>query len=59
MAIYSRGSFGQISQYCYPNHLSLWERYTGVSKNYDPEVDYRQKINDLHKDYSGEGGEEI
>ena len=29
------------------NHLSLWERFRGVGKYYDPELDYRQKIDEM------------
>lgn len=35
----------------HPNHLSLWERWGGVGRGYDPDMDYRQKINDLRKDW--------
>lgn len=35
----------------HPKHLSLWERWRGVERRYDPDMDYRQKINDLRKDW--------
>lgn len=35
----------------HPKHLSQWERWRGVGRGYDPEMDYRQKINDLRKDW--------
>lgn len=35
----------------HPKHLSLWEKWRGVGKGYDPEMDYRQKINDLRTDW--------
>lgn len=35
----------------HPKHLSLWERWRGVGRGYDPDMDYRQKINDLRKDW--------
>lgn len=35
----------------HPKHLSLWERWRGVGRGYDPEMDYRQKISDLRKDW--------
>lgn len=46
---------GQADEYhgiaIHPKHLSLWERWKGVGKWYDPEMDYRQKIHDLRKDW--------
>lgn len=35
----------------HPKHLSWWEKWKGVGKGYDPEMDYRQKINDMRKDW--------
>ncbi|KAK4240332.1 major facilitator superfamily domain-containing protein [Achaetomium macrosporum] len=37
----------------HPKHLSLWERITGVGKNYDPELDIKQKIEDLREEWAG------
>jgi hypothetical protein len=30
-----------------PKHLSVWERLRGVGKDYNPELDYQQKIEEL------------
>ncbi|CAJ2501992.1 Uu.00g048450.m01.CDS01 [Anthostomella pinea] len=35
----------------HPRHLSLWERWTGVGKNYHPELDTKAKIRDLRSDW--------
>ncbi|KUI68014.1 hypothetical protein VM1G_02595 [Cytospora mali] len=35
----------------HPNHLSLWERWMGVGRYYDPELDLKQKIEDLRRDW--------
>lgn len=35
----------------HPRHLSLWERFRGVHKNYDAEVDYRQKVEEMRRDW--------
>lgn len=35
----------------HPKHLSLWERFRGVGKHYDADLDYRQKIEDLRRDW--------
>ncbi|KAK7731005.1 hypothetical protein SLS53_008876 [Cytospora paraplurivora] len=35
----------------HPNHLSLWERWRGVGRYYDPELDLKQKIEDLRRDW--------
>lgn len=32
-------------------HLSLWERFRGVHKGYDPKVNYRQKIEEMRSDW--------
>lgn len=46
---------GQADEYhgiaIHPKHLSLWERWRGVGRGYDGEMDYRQKINDLRRDW--------
>jgi len=36
----------------HPAHLSLWERLMGVGKNYDPELDRKQKIEDMREEWS-------
>lgn len=35
----------------HPKHLSLWERMRGVGKHYDPELDYKQKIEEMRADW--------
>ena len=35
----------------HPKHLSLWERFRGVGKHYDPDADYRQKIEEMRHDW--------
>ncbi|KAK4660317.1 hypothetical protein QC762_117920 [Podospora pseudocomata] len=37
----------------HPKHLSLWERLRGVGKNYNPELDRRQKIEDIREEWEG------
>ncbi|KAI1470210.1 MFS general substrate transporter [Daldinia caldariorum] len=35
----------------HPQHLSLWERWTGVGKNYHPDLDMKAKIKDMRADW--------
>lgn len=35
----------------HPKHLSLWERFRGVGKHYDPDLDYKLKIEELRGDW--------
>lgn len=35
----------------HPTHLSMWERWTGVGKFYNPELDYQSKIDDMRRDW--------
>ncbi|KAF8855544.1 MFS general substrate transporter [Acephala macrosclerotiorum] len=35
----------------HPKHLSLWERFRGVGKSYDPELDRQQKIHDMRAEW--------
>jgi len=35
----------------HPKHLSLWERFRGVGKYFDPELDYKQKIEEMRLDW--------
>ncbi|CAN6623998.1 hypothetical protein TRVA0_009S02674 [Trichomonascus vanleenenianus] len=35
----------------HPQHLSVWERLRGVGKNYDPELDYKQKVNEMREEW--------
>ena len=35
----------------HPKHLSLYERWRGVGKHYDPELDYKQKIEEMRSDW--------
>lgn len=34
-----------------PQHLSLWERICGLGKNYNPEIDLKQQIEDMRADW--------
>lgn len=35
----------------HPAHLSLWERWMGVGKNYHPDLDMKAKIRDMRTDW--------
>lgn len=35
----------------HPKHLSLWERLRGIGKNYDPKLDYEQKVSELRGEW--------
>lgn len=35
----------------HPKHLSLWERFRGVGKHYDPDLDYKQRIEEMRKEW--------
>ncbi|KAI6093884.1 MFS general substrate transporter [Hypoxylon rubiginosum] len=35
----------------HPQHLSLWERWMGVGKNYHPDLDMKAKIRDLRAEW--------
>jgi len=35
----------------HPKHLSLWERFRGVGRHYDPDADYRQKIEEMRGEW--------
>lgn len=35
----------------HPQHLSVWERLRGVGKNYNPELDYENKINEMRAEW--------
>jgi hypothetical protein len=35
----------------HPHHLSLWERFRGAGKHYNPQLDYQQKIEDMRKEW--------
>jgi len=34
-----------------PKHLSLWERMRGVGKNYNPELDYQQRVEEMRHEW--------
>ncbi|KAF4485671.1 inorganic phosphate permease [Fusarium agapanthi] len=34
-----------------PTHLSMWERFRGLGKNYDPEADWRAKVQDMRTEW--------
>jgi hypothetical protein len=35
----------------HPKHLSVWERFRGVGKHYDPDLDYKQKVEEMRGDW--------
>lgn len=35
----------------HPKHLSLWERMMGAGKSYDPDLDYKQKIEEMRAEW--------
>lgn len=35
----------------HPQHLSLWERFRGVGKHYNPELDYQQRIEEMRGEW--------
>lgn len=35
----------------HPKHLSLWERFRGVSKSYNADLDYKQKIEEMRGEW--------
>ena len=35
----------------HPKHLSLWERWRGVGKNYNAEEDYKQRVEEMRADW--------
>jgi hypothetical protein len=35
----------------HPKHLSMWERFRGVGKNYNAELDFQQKVEEMRKDW--------
>jgi MFS family permease len=35
----------------HPKHLSLWERMRGVGKHYDPDLDYKQRIEEMRGEW--------
>lgn len=34
-----------------PKHLSLWERMRGVGRQYDPELDYQQRVEEMRHEW--------
>lgn len=40
----------------HPKHLSVWERFRGVGKYYDAELDYQQKIEEMRADWEASQG---
>jgi len=35
----------------HPKHLSLWERFRGAGKSYNPDLDYKQKIEEMRAEW--------
>jgi MFS family permease len=43
----------------HPRHLSMWERWTGVGKNYNPELDRPSKIADMRSEWEAKQEEKM
>jgi Sugar (and other) transporter len=43
----------------HPRHLSYWERWTGVGKQYDAEIDYQQRIEEARLDWEAAQRERV
>jgi len=39
--------------------LSLWERFRGVGKNYNPDLDYKQKIEEMRGEWERQQEERV
>jgi hypothetical protein len=58
---------GRESEYhgaaVHPQHLSVWERWRGIGKYYDPVLDYQQKIEEFRSQWesgmAAKGAEEV
>ncbi|PYH95623.1 MFS phosphate transporter [Aspergillus ellipticus CBS 707.79] len=37
----------------HPKHLSVWERFRGAGKYYDPELDYQQRLQEYRGEWEG------
>jgi hypothetical protein len=35
----------------HPKHLSVWERFRGVGKHYDPDLDYKAKVEEMRAEW--------
>ena len=35
----------------HPKHLSMWERFRGVGKHYDADLDYKQRVEEMRADW--------
>lgn len=46
---------GKADQYhgvaVHPHHLSLWERFRGIAKTYDPQLDWKAKVEDMRAEW--------
>ena len=38
----------------HPKHLSRWERWRGAGKHYNPDLDYKQKIEEMRSEWEAE-----
>lgn len=47
---------GRASDYhgiaIHPRHISLWERLFGISKNYNPELDYQMRVDEMRAEWA-------
>ena len=43
----------------HPQHLSLWERWRGVGKNYNADLDFKQKIEEMRGEWEEDQVEKL
>lgn len=43
----------------HPKHLSLWERWTGKGKHYNPELDYEQKVKEFRAEWESAMADQV
>ena len=43
----------------HPKHLSRWERWRGAGKHYDPDLDYKQKIEEMRSEWETEQAQKV
>ncbi|KYG40536.1 hypothetical protein M433DRAFT_8705 [Acidomyces richmondensis BFW] len=43
----------------HPKHLSVWERWTGIAKHYNPELDYEQKVKEFRAEWEAAMADQV
>jgi hypothetical protein len=43
----------------HPHHLSVWERFRGAGKSYNPELDYIDKVKDIREEWTNRQAEKV